>query len=292
MEEKRGTSALAVILICVLAALIAAGAFYYKNVYVPGIEEAAQASTSYSAGTTTPQKTGQRELIAENGDAAVYRDGDYIIVSYGGTEAEFSNWSANFGITDTEIYLTDFDDNGTGDIIILDDEGEDETSSLRLYGLYILCSEEDGDGYAVYYTNADSWQSYFNGIVTCYLNQPEAYPGILQFVMELNGTDVPYDTETGLATSDRAYYTSILTDEDGSYVEMSTIRLSPAFISYNEETQSVETQIHVYAVYENSEEQDIGIIMGGISIYDAELSISSESVLFEVNEELAVSAPE
>ena len=290
MKEKKSGAALAAILICVLAALIAAGAFYYVKVYVPSIDRAVEESTSYNAGNAMPQKAGERELVAESGDISVYRDGDFVIVSNGGEETEFSDWSRDFGITDTEIQQTDLDGDGTDDIIILDDEGEEEATLRRLYGLYVLCPKEDG--YKVYYTNGEKWQSFFTDVVTCYLNQPDAYPDMLQFVMDINGVEVQFNTETGLALPEyRAYYTRTLTDDNGERVRLYTIRLGPAFISYDARTDTVETEMHVYAVYEDSREQDIGIITGGISVYDSGLFIANESVAFEADPELAVSAP-
>lgn len=294
MKEKKGVAVGAVLLAAVFVVLAAAGVYYYARIYKPHIDNVVQESTKYSAGGRQPQKSGERTLVAENENVSIYRDGDFVIIVNGDKETEFSGWSENFGSIKTQINFADMDDNGTEDIIILDEEGQDDISFNKLYGLYVLTTEQNTDsGYQVYYTNADKWLSYFNETVTCYLNQPKSHPDMLQFVMDLNGVEVLFNTETGLALPEfRAWYTRALVNSNNDVVDLSSIRLSPAFISFDSETNSVEMTIYVYAVYKNTREQNVGTISGGFAVVDGVLSYADESVTFTPNPQLAIPAPE
>lgn len=294
MREKRGAAIGITVLAVVLAVLVVVGAVYYNKVYKPTVDMVAQETTSYKAGGNGPQKSGKRTLVAENDNVAVYKDGDFAIIVNGKTEAEFSDWNDKFGSYDTKVYYADFDGNGKKDIIILDDEGEGDIKSKRMYGLYVLTLKE-GDSknpYNVYYTNAGNWLSNFNDTVTCTLNQPKAYPETIQFVMDYNGTNVQFDSDTGLALSGyRAWYTKASKTEDGKNATLKSIRLSNAYIDYDEKTNTAKAQIYVYANYSNAAEQNVGIINSGIDIYDGSLDIKEESVTYTPSKDIAVSAP-
>lgn len=295
MNRKRGVAGIW-ILAAVLIVLTAAGVFYYNKVYKPSLEQATAQSTSYNVNGQGPQKAGKRTLIAENDGVSVYKDGDYAIIVHGDTEAEFADWNENFGSTNTRVYLQDFDQNGRADIILLDEEtpaGSDETQPL--YGLYVLTPSESGgkDPYTVHYTNAENWLAYFNGIVTCYLSRPQAYPNLLQFVMDYSTTNVQFDAQTGLALPEfRAYYTNAPRAQDGSYADVDSIRLDPAVISYDEDENVAHAQIPVYALYKNADEQQIGNITVGIELRNDTLSIRAKSVVYAPLEELAAAAPQ
>lgn len=295
MNRKRGVAGIW-ILAAVLIVLTAAGVFYYNKVYKPSLEQATAQSTSYNVNGQGPQKTGKRTLIAENDGVSVYKDGDYAIIVHGDTEAEFADWNENFGSTNTRVYLQDFDQNGRADIILLDEEtpaGSDETQPL--YGLYVLTPSESGgkDPYTVHYTNAENWLAYFNGIVTCYLSRPQAYPNLLQFVMDYSTTNVQFDAQTGLALPEfRAYYTNAPRAQDGNYADVDSIRLDPAMISYDEDENVAHAQIPVYALYKNADEQQIGNITVGIELRNDTLSIRAKSVVYAPLEELAAAAPQ
>lgn len=297
MEEKRRINPAIVLLLLALAALIAVGGLYYARVYRPRVQESLTYSTRYSAGVRGPVKDGEELVLAEKNGITVSRNGDFITVTdKDGVSDEYSDWRDGFGSNDTRIYELDANGDGTDDIIILDDEGEDETSFHRLTGLYVLLRNTADDARApfqVFYTNAENWLSFFNSVITCALNQPAAHPQLVQFVMDLNGVSVEYDSETGLALPEyRAYYMNALKDTDGNVFKLSSIRLSPAMISVNEEEGAVEMRHYVYAVYESGREQQVGTITGGISVEGGKLIITERSVVFEAKREYAVPTPE
>ena len=187
-----------------------------------------------------------------------------------------------------------FNSDGSKDIIIVDDEGEGDIKSKRLYGLYVLTlkDEKSENTYKVSYTNSDNWLSNFNSIVTCSLNQLKIDPQIIQFVMDYNGVSVPLDADTGLAPEGtRAWYTETAKTENGENAKLKSVRLSDAYITYDEKTNSAEAQIYVYATYDGAAEQNVGIITTGIEIYNGNLDIKEKSVVYSANEDLAVAAP-
>lgn len=282
------------VLAVVLAFLVVAGVLYYNKVYKPSVQQAVQETTSYKAGGTEPQKAGKRTLVAKNSTVSVYVDGDFVIIDNDGTEEEFSDWNENFGKYDTQVYYADFNSDGSKDIIIVDDEGEGDIKSKRLYGLYVLTlkDEKSENTYKVSYTNSDNWLSNFNSIVTCSLNQLKIDPQIIQFVMDYNGVSVPLDADTGLAPEGtRAWYTETAKTENGENAKLKSVRLSDAYITYDEKTNSAEAQIYVYATYDGATEQNVGIISTGIEIYNGNLDIKEKSVVYSANEDLAVAAP-
>lgn len=282
------------VLAAVLAFLVVAGVLYYNKVYKPSVQQAVQETTSYKAGGTEPQKAGKRTLVAKNSTVSVYVDGDFVIIDNDGAEEEFSDWNENFGKYDTQVYYADFNSDGSKDIIIVDDEGEGDIKSKRLYGLYVLTlkNEKSENTYKVSYTNSDNWLSNFNSIVTCSLNQLKIDPQIIQFVMDYNGVSVPLDADTGLAPEGtRAWYTETAKTENGENAKLKSVRLSDAYITYDEKTNSAEAQIYVYATYNGAAEQNVGIITTGIEIYNGNLDIKEKSVVYSANEDLAVAAP-
>lgn len=294
MREKKFTATGITVLAVVLVILVAIGALYYNKVYKPSIEQAAQETTSYKAGGNGPQKNGKQTLAAENGDVSIYTDGDFVIVENGETKAEFSDWNKNFGKNDTTVFINDFNSDGTDDIIILDDEGEGDTESERLYGLYILTANKGNtkQPYTVYYTDSEKWKSTFTDTVTCSLNQPKAYPQMIQFIMDYNGVNVPLDADTGLAPEEyRAWYTETPKNENGENANLKSIRLSDAYISYDNKTNSAEAKIYVYASYDDAAEQNVGTITIGIDINGGKLDIKEKSVAYEANENISVAAP-
>ena len=282
------------VLAAVLAFLVVAGVLYYNKVYKPSVQQAVQETTSYKAGGTEPQKAGKLTLVAKNSTVSVYVDGDFVIIDNDGAEEEFSDWNENFGKYDTQVYYADFNSDGSKDIIIVDDEGEGDIKSKRLYGLYVLTlkNEKSENTYKVSYTNSDNWLSNFNSIVTCSLNQLKIDPQIIQFVMDYNGVSVPLDADTGLAPEGtRAWYTETAKTENGENAKLKSVRLSDAYITYDEKTNSAEAQIYVYATYDGAAEQNVGIITTGIEIYNGNLDIKEKSVVYSANEDLAVAAP-
>lgn len=295
MRSERPSGKAVAALTVLLALLIAAGAVYYNNVYKPDLEEAVQEDTSYSAGAGMPQKTGRRTLVAQSGNISVYTDGDYVIVANGENETEFSDWNQNFGSLETSVYLTDFGGDGRNDIVITDLEDEDEAAQRQFYGLYVLTAQNENNEtfYDVNYTNSRAWEALFFDSVVCNLNQPQAYPNLLQYFMNYSEESVPLDSETGLVTGEQtAEYVYVPRNEDGSYKTLSSMKTAPAVIEFDSETATATVHIDVYAVYSDGEEQLIGSILSGIGISDGDFSIAARSVVFEAQSSIEAPDPQ
>lgn len=297
MIEGRGAKAAVCALVAVLVLLIAVGVIYYNKVYIPSFEQDAAESTSYSPRKNTPQRAGTRTRIAQDSrnHIELYKDGDFIILVHNGAETEYTDWAENFGSIQTDLYYGDYNDDGLDDIIVLDVEGEDEDTGLPLHGLYVLAAEGSGEtlSYKVNYISSADWKNMFNEIVNCYLNQPQAYPRLLQFVMDYTGESVPINSDTGLVADDHtAWYTNVLRSESGEYYTLDSLSTGPAVFEYDAGSQFANAYINIYAVYTNGETQLIGSIESGISLAEDGFSIRRQSVSFEPESSVAADAPQ
>ena len=297
MVEGRGGKAAVFALVCVLAALIAVGVIYYNKVYTPALEEAATESTNYSPQKNTPQKAGKRTLIASDSknDIELYKDGDFVIIVHNGEESEYTGWAETFGSTETDLYYDDYNSDGLDDIIILDTEREDSDTGQPFYGFYVLAAKETGGkiSYNVNYTNSADWKNMFNNIVNCYLNQPKAYPQLLQFAMGYSGAGVSVDSDPGLVTNDqRAWYITVPRDKNGRYYTLDSLSTGSAVMEYDAAAGTAASHINIYAVYSNGEEQLIGTVASGISLVEDGFTIKTRSVIFEPEDGLEARAPQ
>lgn len=296
MNESKRTRAAVCALVAVLIALIAVGAAYYYKVYVPSFEQAAQEQTSYAPKKNTPKKAGKRELVAsDSGNATqLYKDGDYVILVQNGRETEFSGWAEGFGSIETHVYSADYNKDGISDIIVTDTEGKDGETGSLLMGFYVLESQNGGrDGYRVNYTNSADWKNLFDSIVDSFLNQPQAYPGHLQFAMDYNGESFSVDSDTGLVPEGhKAWYINVPRGESGGYYTLESMDMGPAVIEYDAQAHSATAYIDVYAVYEGGEKQLIGRVSSGLDLAEDGFTIRTKSVLFEPEDALEARAPQ
>ena len=170
MEKKNPERIIIPILIAVLAVLCIVGGTYYIKVYKPAIKQATEESTLVAQKDSTPQKTGARTLLAQINESnlALYKDGDYIILSQDGQETEYSDWASDFSTKAPTLYYEDINNDGIKEILITAYENTDENYNKSLNGLYVLAvsGEAGSRAYDVYYTNSQNWSEYFGKYVT------------------------------------------------------------------------------------------------------------------------------
>ena len=160
--EKLNISPSLLALVAVLVLVVIGTTIYHFAVYIPKQKETEEKYTNYTAYDNTPQRAGEKTLLAELSDGSIklYSDGDYIVLEQNGYETEFSDWNKNFSKSKPQLEYYDFDHNGNKDIVILAQDNYDEHYNTNTYGLYILVPSVDVDGnydYAVYYTNSAGW---------------------------------------------------------------------------------------------------------------------------------------
>ena len=173
MENKSHGKIIISVLVALLVFLCTAGGLYYAKVYQPSIKQSTQESTRVAQQDSAPQKAGERILLAEIKESglALYKDGDYIILSQDGQETEYSDWASNFTSKTPTLYYEDINNDGAKEILITAYENTDETYNKSLNGLYVIsASGEAGNRtYDVHYTNSQIWSDYFGKYVTLFL---------------------------------------------------------------------------------------------------------------------------
>ena len=140
MEKKNPERIIIPILIAVLAVLCIVGGTYYIKVYKPAIKQSAEESTLVAQKASTPQKTGARTLLAQISESslALYKDGDYIILSQDGQETEYSDWASDFSTKAPTLYYEDINNDGIKEILITAYEITDYLFTKSLNVLYVL----------------------------------------------------------------------------------------------------------------------------------------------------------
>lgn len=303
MEKKSSEKIIILILVAVLAVLCTVGGTYYIKVYKPSIKKATEETTLVAQKENAPQKTGERTLLAEikESNIALYKDGDYIILSQDGQETEYSDWASDFSTKKPTLYYEDIDSDGVKEILITAYENTDENYNKSLNGLYVIATsgEAGSRSYNVYYTNSQNWSTYFGNQVTCYLNQPDASPNLLQFAMSYKTIPLEYDPQTGYATkqqngspNQKVWFSKVLqaNGENCTFYKMTS---APSVIELDKDTHMPRVYTDIYAVYNETEEkQYIGRLYTQITISsDNKLSIASRSVGFSPNSDYEADDP-
>ena len=303
MEKKNPERIIIPILIAVLAVLCIVGGTYYIKVYKPAIKQAAEESTLVAQKDSTPQKTGERTLLAQINESnlALYKDGDYIILSQDGQETEYSDWASDFSTKAPTLYYEDINNDGIKEILITAYENTDENYNKSLNGLYVLAvsGEAGSRAYDVYYTNSQNWSEYFGKYVTCYLNQPAASPDLLQFAMSYKNIPLEYDPQTGYVNkqqksspNQKVWFSKVLR-ENGENCTFYKMTSAPSVIELDKDTHMPRVYTDIYAVYNETEQkQYIGRLYTQITLSsDSKLTIGSRSVGFSPNSKFKADDP-
>lgn len=277
-------------LIAVLVLVLVATVVYHFAVYLPQQRQTQEKYTNYTAYDNTPQRAGERTLLAELSDGSIklYSDGDYIILEQNGFETEFDDWNENFANAKPQLECYDFNHNGNKDIVILAPDDRDEYYNTDTYGLYVLTPSVDAEGkydYAVYYTNSSGWYSKIFSLVHAQLSQPKVSPKRTQLVMDYREVNFNYNVETGLPYNHEWswFVTSPKTADKTAYCTVKDWDYGPCMISLdkNLDNGGAKASIDVYVDYnELSEPVVIGSIDCVINISNGNLSIGLKSLHF------------
>lgn len=303
MENKSHGKIIISVLVALLVFLCTAGGLYYAKVYQPSIKQATQESTRVAQQDSAPQKAGERILLAEIKESglALYKDGDYIILSQDGQETEYSDWASDFTSKTPTLYYEDINNDGAKEILITAYENTDETYNKSLNGLYVIsASGEAGNRtYDVRYTNSQIWSDYFGKYVTLFLNQPDASPDLVQFAMSYKNLPIEYDPQTGYANkqqksspNSKVWYATV-PKANGKNCTLYKMATAPCVIELDKETHMPRVFTDIYAVYSEFEQpQYLGRLYTQITLStDGKLTIASRSVGFSPNNEFAAEDP-
>lgn len=276
--------------IAVLVLVVVGTAIYHFAVYLPQQKRTAEKYTNYTAYDNTPQRSGEKKLLAEltDGSIKLYSDGDYIILEQNGYETEFGDWNANFSKTKPQLEYYDFNHNGNKDIVILAMDDYDEYYRMDTFGLYVLTPSVDAQGkyeYAVYYTNSAGWYSKLFNVVHAQLTQPQVSPKRVQMVIDYRDVNFSYNVETGLPYNHQWawFVTSPLVADKTAYCTLKDWDYGPCIISLdkNIDNGGATASIDVYVSFN---ELDAPIVIGSIdcviNISNGNLVIGQKSLHF------------
>ncbi len=290
ISEKLNIRPSLLALIAVLVLVVLGTAIYHFAIYVPQQKRTEEKYTNYTAFDNTPQRAGERTLLAELSDGSIklYSDGDYIILEQNGQETEFSDWNENFSKAKPQLEYYDFNHNGNKDIVILALDNKDSYYDIDTYGLYVLTPSVDVDGnydYTVYYTNSNGWYSKLFNIVHAQLSQPSSSPKRVQLVMDYRDVNFNYNVETGLPYNmEWAWFvTAPKTADKTAYCTVGDWDYGPCLISLDKtlDNGGATASINVYVQYNELEQPIvIGSIDCVINITNGNLSIGSKSLHF------------
>ena len=277
-------------LIAVLIIVIAGTVVYHFAVYVPQQKQTEEKYTNYTAYDNTPQRAGEKKLLAQltDGSIKLYSDGDYIILEHNGYETEFSDWNKNFASTKPQLEYYDFNHNGNKDIVILAQDDKDEYYNMETFGLYVLTPSVDAEGnydYTVYYTNSSGWYSKLFNLMHAQLSQPVSSPKRVQIVMDYRDVNFNYNVETGFPYNHNwAWFVTVPKTEDNSaYCTLKNWDYGPCIISLDKELDNggAKATMDVYASFNELENPVIvGSIDSIITVQNGNLAIGVKSLHF------------
>ena len=299
--EKLNISPSLLALVAVLVLVVIGTTIYHFAVYIPKQKETEEKYTNYTAYDNTPQRAGEKTLLAELSDGSIklYSDGDYIVLEQNGYETEFSDWNKNFSKSKPQLEYYDFDHNGNKDIVILAQDNYDEHYNTNTYGLYILVPSVDVDGnydYAVYYTNSAGWYSKLFSTAHAQISQPISSPKRVQIVMDYLSNQFNYNVETGLPYNHAWtwFVTAPKTKDNTAYCTLNTWDYGPCIIALDKELENggATASIDVYASFnELTEPVVIGSIDCVINISNGGLAIGLQSLHFTQNLDYYTTSP-
>lgn len=282
-----------IILTILFLILFIGSCLFYSKVYKPAHEKQ-ETSTMYYAQNMGRSKSGKRVLLAElpEQDFQLYQDGDYIILTHGGQESEFDNWSRRIGDEEPQMYYLDFDGDGTQELIIRALEGIDKDTEQKQYVIYVLFVHTDENGqysYDIMSANSETWNSLFNDALKCETTQPVLNKKRIQYVMQGTTLNINYDPVTGISSGTRAWYIKSLSDGKNNYYTLQSWYLGTPYIDVDTENNRISVRVNYYITYNETDEvQYGGIINGAIDIQNGDFDIAKQSVTFTTAEQYRV----
>lgn len=285
----------AIIITIIMLAVFVAGGLLYSKVYKPAHTNETQSSVYYAQGMNK-SRSGNKVLLAEleNDDFHLYKDGDYIILSHGGQETEFSDWSEYIADETPQMYYDDYNDDGEKELLIRALEGTDERTKEKYYCVYVLFITTDENGkykYSVTMANRSTWYTTFSNLVNCEVSQPTINKKRVQLVMEQSGKSIAYDSATGIVNGSRGWYIKSLTDEKGNYLTFKDWYMGPGIITVNTDKKTLDIKINIYITYnETSADQLGGVMTCGLTLIGNSFSVTQRSVTFKTTDEYKISS--
>ena len=287
---------LKVILVLALAAATVMGMYYYTTGNRPTF---LGGNSDYQLTTVSRQPVTEKyaalTLLVAEGDYALYKSGDLIVLDHAGKRYEFSGWSKDIDMEKPEMTVINIDDDPEDELIVKGVAAFDEESNDYIYSVYIMNSVEDAaKGYEVAILNEDAWKNLASKYIISEITQLKTSKKIVQLAMIANttGSALAYDNATGIAIDAHTGYFRALQSDDGQYLTAAVWNMGKGIYSVSEDG-TVSVDIDVDVSYDNtSEVQQAGVLRFDIALTsNVEYTIASKSILFTPNKSYAVAEP-
>lgn len=200
-----------ILLTLVLAVGVVFGIYYYTNGNPFEQQNTVQLTTVSQQPAT--EKNANRELLATIGDYKLYKGTTGVILTHGKDEYEFENWSGLIDAEAPKMYLTDYDGDGTEELLVRAVSAEDKTTGEFTYDIYLLkpvVEKSRTVKYDVYCANQAVWEDILNNQIREEVGQLKSCKKIIQVSMDTKSNTIAYDSATGIAQSGFSGYARAL----------------------------------------------------------------------------------
>lgn len=187
----------------VLAVGVVFGIYYYTNGNLFEQQQNTVKLTTVSQQPAT-EKNANKKLLASLDDYKLYKGSTGVILTHGKDEYEFDNWSGLIDAETPKMYLTDYDNDGTDELLIRAVSAEDKTTGEYTYDVYLLkpvIKKSHVSKYDVYCANQTIWEDILNNQIREEVGQLKSCKKIIQVSMDSKNQTIAYDSKTGIAKS-------------------------------------------------------------------------------------------
>ncbi|MBQ9517093.1 MAG: hypothetical protein IJR60_03360 [Eubacterium sp.] len=232
----------------VLAVGIVFGVYYYTNGNPFEKQETVQLTTVSQQPAT--EKNADRQLLAQlkKEGYKLYKGTTGIILTHGKDEYEIENWGSLNDTKPPKMYLTDYDGDGTDEILVKAVSTENASTGEYTYEVFLLKPELKDSRvvkYNVYCANQSTWEDILANQIREEISQLKTCKKYLQVSMDSKSKAISYDSKTGIAKSGYNGYARAL-QNGNEYLTMQTWSKGKGVYSINKDKEiciSVEVNI-------------------------------------------------
>ncbi len=279
------------ILLTLVLAVAVIYAVYYRTVGNPFEKQDTSLLTTASQPPAT-EKNANRVLIASlpGEDYKLYKGSRSVVLVHEKKEYEFTNWSRLIDVEAPEMYLKDYDGDGTEELLIRAVSAKNETTGELSYDIYLLTPMSGRDGYLVFPATQTTWSDILDAQIREEITQLKSCKKILQVSMNAKSKTINYDTETGIAQSGYNGYARAL-QNGASYLTFKGWSKGKGVYTVNNKKEicvSVEVNIHYN---ESDTVQTAGHINFKLDFKNGRFFVKNKSMNFTPDKAYRVSDP-
>ncbi|MBR3148571.1 MAG: hypothetical protein IKF64_00205 [Eubacterium sp.] len=285
---------LRVLFTLVLAVAVVFGVYYYTNGN-PFEQTGSNEILTTASQAPATEKNSNRELIASLPKQGyyLYKGSKGAILVHNKKEFEFNNWSKLIDVEEPKMYLTDFDGDGSKELLIRVVATKNETTGELLYEVYMLKSKTDENGeeaFDVFAANQATWEEIVNNQIRIEIGQLKSCKKFIQVSMNNKSETINYDEETGIAADGFSGYARAL-QEKGSYCTFQSWSKGRGVYTVNKKKE-ICIAVDVNVQYSETESlQTIGHINFKLDFKDGKFIVKNQTMNFAADKAYKISDP-